>query len=131
MSDVVYLDASAILKLVVEEPESAAVRRYLVGRVGRATSVVGAVETRRIAGRREGGIGNVVRFVLGGIDLIDLDEAVADRASRVALHPLRTHDAIHLASAMELGPDLEALVTYDATLANAARDLGLPVASPS
>jgi predicted nucleic acid-binding protein len=131
VSSVVYLDASAILKLVVQEPESEALRSYLAGRVARATSIVGAVESRRFAGRREADVGAALRFVLGGIDLIDLDGAVADRASRIALHALRTLDAIHLASAMELGLDLEALVTYDSRLSSAARELRLDVASPT
>ncbi len=43
---------------------------------------------------------------------------------------LRTLDAIHLASALDMGADLEAFVTYDARLAAAARDAGLTVVSP-
>lgn len=131
MSDVVYLDASAILKLVVEEPESDAVRSYLAGRVDRATSVVGAIEARRIARKRDADVVEALDFVLGGVDLIDLDHEVADRAAGVALHSPRTLDAIHLASAMELGSDLEALVTYDTRLKKAAQDMGLLVASPA
>ena len=131
MTDVLYLDASAILKLVVDEQESDALRAYLARRVARATSVIGAIESRRIASRGRDDAIEAVGFVLGGIDLIELDGSVASRAASVALGTIRTLDAIHLASAIELGPDLEALVTYDRRLADAARDLGLPIASPA
>lgn len=131
MSGVLYLDASAILKLVVEEPESEALRVYLSGRIDRATSVVGVIESRRFARRSRDDGADLVSFVLGGVDIIDLDEVVASRASAVALSTLRTLDAIHLASALEIGSDLEALVTYDRRLAEAARDMDLPVASPA
>lgn len=43
---------------------------------------------------------------------------------------LRTLDAIHLATAMELGRELDAFVTYDTRLAVAARWVGLVVAAP-
>ena len=131
MSGVLYLDASAILKLVVEEPESEALRVYLSGRIDRATSVVGVIESRRFARRSRDDAADLVSFVLGGVDIIDLDEVVASRASAVALSTLRTLDAIHLASVLEIGSDLEALVTYDRRLAEAARDMDLPVASPA
>jgi len=131
VSGVLYLDASAILKLVVEEPESEALRVYLSGRIDRATSVVGVIESRRFARRSRDDAADLVSFVLGGVDIIDLDEVVASRASAVALSTLRTLDAIHLASVLEIGSDLEALVTYDRRLAEAARDMDLPVASPA
>lgn len=130
MTLVVYLDASAILKLVVDEPESSILRGYLAARQVRATSVVGTVETRRNARKRGGDVSEHVTFVLGGIEVIELGTTVVDRATAVSPPTLRSLDAIHVASALELGSDLEALVTYDGRMIDAALALGLPVVSP-
>ena len=61
---------------------------------------------------------------------VDVDPALVRIASAVSPVGLRTLDAIHLASAIALGSALEAFVTYDRRLAKAAREAGLPVASP-
>lgn len=52
-------------------------------------------------------------------------------AATVGPSSLRTLDAIHLATALGLGAELDAFVTYDNRLAEAARSLGLPVVSPA
>ena len=130
MSDVLYLDASAIVKLVAREPESEALIDYLADRPERATSIVGAVESRRIGRVRGPEAVERLHFILSGVDVIDLDVAVAEAAAVVG-PGLRTLDAIHLASALALGTDLLALVTYDNRLAGAARAVGLEVESPA
>lgn len=62
--------------------------------------------------------------------MIQLDDERLDLAGELEPSPLRSLDAIHLAAALELGDELEALVTYDERMAEGARALGLPVAAP-
>ncbi len=131
MTRVAYLDASAIVKLVVDEIGTESVRSF-VSQPGRyVTSRVGVVETRRAAMRRERYDRSELDAVLSRLETVELDTALADRAAALGPPSLRTLDAIHLATALELGSDLEAFVTYDARLADAARTLGLPVAAPA
>ena len=125
-----YLDASAIVKLVVEETESAALKGYLTDRGERASASIARVEVVR-AVRHKGPIAvRTARTVLDNIDLIQLDDELLDLAGELE-GPLRSLDAIHLAAALELGRELEAVVTYDARMTRAAEALGLPVAAPA
>jgi uncharacterized protein len=125
-----YVDASALVKLAVAEADSAAMHRWYVESERVATSRIGLIEARRAASR-----GNVdrahLRFVLDSLEVIEVDARVADRAAGLGPSALRTLDAIHLASALELGQELDAFVTYDGRLAEAARAVGLPVVSPA
>lgn len=130
MSRVRYFDSSAIVKLVVDEPESEALRAYARAGTPTATSIVGVVEARRAAARRGEVDPRDMAFALGGFEVLDLDGRVADAATLIAPVTLRALDAIHVASARELGADLEALVTYDARMVEAAQSAGLPVVSP-
>jgi predicted nucleic acid-binding protein len=57
--------------------------------------------------------------------------ALLDRAGALEPPTLRTLDAIHVASALALGDELEAIVTYDVRMAAAAEGLGLPLAAPA
>jgi len=126
----VYLDASALVKLVAAEAETAPLLAYLVEHASQATSMVGRVEVRRAAARRPGVPSERVEAVLTRIAAIALDPAVVGVAGAIGPPALRTLDAIHLASAAVLTDELEALVTYDRRLAEAAQELGLPTASP-
>ena len=83
-----------------------------------------AVVRRRIGGDRR------ARRLLDRVDLIELDDELLDLAADLP-EPLRSLDAIHVAAAMELGDQLEALVTYDAQMTRAAEALGLPVLAPA
>jgi uncharacterized protein len=65
------------------------------------------------------------------LEIIELDEAIATNAARLAPATLRSVDAIHLASAMILGDEVSAFVTYDLRLADAARLAGLTVVTPA
>ena len=127
----VYLDASALVKLVAPEAESDAMASFIAEHRSQSTSVVGLVEVRRAAARRPGVTEARVDDVLVRVVGIAFDPDVAAAAAATIGPPtLRTLDAIHLASAAALGADLEALVTYDRRLAEAAKVLGMPVASP-
>ncbi len=125
-----YLDASALVKLIAPEDESAALAALVTEHRSQSTSVVGLVEVRRAAGRRPGVADARVEDVLARIAGIALEPSILTTAATIEPASLRALDAIHLASAAALGADLAAFVTYDRRLAEAARALGLPVASP-
>lgn len=128
---VVYLDASALVKLAVPETESAAMLAFVERNRTQVTSVVATVEVPRVLVRLGISLGDREAAILAEVGSIWLDPTVAARAVAIGPTGLRTLDAIHLASAMELGWDLAAFVTYDRRLADAATALGLPVVSPS
>jgi len=126
-----YLDSSAIVKLVVAEPESAALRRYLRRRRILVSSALARAEVARAllplgeqAVRRG-------REVLARLELIRVSDRILDAAGALLPPELRTLDAIHLATALELGGDLARLVTYDERLREAGGAVGCPVAAPS
>jgi uncharacterized protein len=127
----VYLDASAIVKLVLAEVETAALQTWLTRRPHRATSVLAHVEVARAL--RRVGVDQQARLeaVLEELIVVGLAADIVARAARVGPARLRTLDAIHLATAFALGADLLAFVTYDARLADSARALGIAVAAPA
>jgi uncharacterized protein len=131
-ADVAYLDTSAVVKLLVREGETAALRRWLRRRPRRVASALLSVELLRAA-RRAGEPRLVVeaRRLLSGITLVDVDRAVLDRAGELEPGQLRTLDAIHLATALSVGAELDAVVTYDRRMADAAALVGLAIAAPS
>lgn len=128
----IYLDSSAITKLVRREPETRALLAYLRTGPDRVTSVLSTVEVNRAVRRlsRRGRELERARRVLAAIDQIELDEAVRSRAIELEPAQLRTLDAIHLGTALTLGSDLEAFVTYDMRQAEAAAAIALGVVSP-
>jgi hypothetical protein len=126
-----YLDASALAKLVVAEPETAALENDAAHRAGLLSSRLGAAELRRAAVRvARGDVLQHVEDVLDSVVLVEVSPAILDRAGRLAPAALRTLDAIHLATALTLPfADLD-FITYDHRLAGAARDAGLRVHQP-
>jgi hypothetical protein len=125
-----YLDTSAFVKLVIREPESGALLRSLRQWPWRTSSALLRTEALRAVGRQGQGAAAATRRLLAGLHLIAVDEAVLDRAGELQPWGLRSLDAVHLATALSLGSDLEVVVTYDARLAEGARALGLEVVSP-
>lgn len=127
-----YLDSSAVVKLVQREAESQALRRYLRPHRGeqRVSSALARVEVVRAV--RAGGTDMVqlAHRQLGRLYLVPMHRDLLDEAAELGEGLLRSLDAIHLASAGRLGAELRALVTYDIRMRDAARGLGLPVASP-
>ena len=130
MNAVAYVDASALVRLVIDEAESAAMLRWYVEAQRLVTSRVGVVEMIRATSRREHDPARRSR-VLTDVDVYELDDVIASVASALQPTALRTLDAIHLATALALGPELGAFVTYDDRLAEAARAIGLPVVRPA
>jgi len=126
-----YLDGSAFVKLVVEEAESAAVRTFLANRgARRVSSALLRTESLRAVRHLGPDALATVREGLRRVDLIGIDDRILDAAGILESQVLRTLDAIHLASAMAVGDDLEAIVTYDERMVDAARLLGLSTATP-
>jgi predicted nucleic acid-binding protein len=131
MAGYAYLDASALVKLAVHEPESAALEAAVRQRDALITSTVGAIELQRALARtRKAGAIEQASAVLDAMFLADMTAAVRSRAGRLEPASLRTLDAIHVATALSLVlPDLE-FVTYDDRQAAAARACGLSVVQP-
>ncbi len=125
-----YLDSSALVKLAVQEPESAALRRYLRRRRPLVSSALARTEVLR-ALVLEGADGLARgRAVLGAIDLVRVNDRVLDAAGTLLPSDVRSLDAIHLATAQQLGSDLAQIVTYDDRMLDAARHLGIRTAAP-
>jgi hypothetical protein len=125
-----YLDSSAIVKLVLHEPESAALRRHLRLIADTASSGLAWAEVPRAVRRSEPAALQRVQPVLDRLLAIAVTPDVIAQAARLDPPEVRTADAIHVVSAASLGPDLAWLVTYDARMAAAATAKGLPVVSP-
>ena len=125
-----YLDSSAIVKLVVAEDESEALGALLSSASSRVSCTLARVEVVRAVRTKGARIVADARHVLEGIELIELDDELLDLAADLD-GPLRSFDAIHVAAAMELGDQLDALVTYDARMTHAAEALGMVVAAPA
>jgi uncharacterized protein len=129
---VIYLDTSAFVKLIRGERETPALQGFLTEHPGTplVSSALLVVETRRAVLREAPGELARADLLLTRIDQVDITNAVLEAASRLPDPTLRSLDAIHLATALQLGWDLEALVTYDGRLAAAAGRQRLPVLTP-
>ncbi|MEP7360896.1 MAG: type II toxin-antitoxin system VapC family toxin [Chloroflexota bacterium] len=126
----IYLDSSAAVKLVFEEAESDALQRYLGDRPELSSSSLLRTELVRAAKRLDSRQIGRARRLLVEFAVREIDDEVLDRAGEIAPNTLRSPEAIHIATATLLGPDLDALVTYDRSMIEAARLYGLPVVSP-
>lgn len=125
----IYLDSSALVKLVVEEPESEELRTFVGDRLV-VSSTVGRTEVIRAVARTEPERVGAAERVLAETSLIIIDGPLASAAAWVEPASIRSLDAIHLAAAQRLEVGLEALVTYDRRMVDAAQMAGLRVASP-
>jgi predicted nucleic acid-binding protein len=127
----VYLDSSALVKLVVREAESAALAGHLADHPNRVSCALVRVEVP-LAVRSHGRAAmDRARALLKTISLLRLDDSLLDAAAALGADGLRSLDAIHLAGATALGQGLTELITYDRRMTDAARDLGLVVAAPA
>jgi len=127
---VTYVDSSAIVKLAVAEPESAALRQYLSRRRPLVSSTLAQTEVARAL--MPSGPEAVARgeFVLRRIQLLRVNDRVLTEAGQMTPTELRSLDAIHLASARQLGASVRQIVTYDERMAEAAKACGWAVSSP-
>lgn len=127
-----YLDTSALVKLIVIEDETPALRSYLrkYSDDVRFTAALSRTELLR-AVRRSGSyeLTAHARRVLGRLDMVALTNRLLDEAGSIGPPELRTLDAIHLAAA-HTAPALRGFITYDRRLAASAEAVGIVVAAP-
>lgn len=130
----IYFDTSALVKLIFEEAESAALAEWVTLRpdVPKITSDLSTtVELLRTCRRVDASAVGDANVLLGGIDLLPVDRAIVEHAAALGPTELRSLEAIHLASALSVKADLTALVAYDIRLGSAATDSGIDVVSPA
>lgn len=126
----VYLDSSALVKLVVPEPETAALRAELAGWNRYVSSALVQTEVVRACARVGTAARRLAERVVASIDLIAVDDEVLYAAARLRPLELRTPDAIHVATAQLLGAGLAAVIAYDARLLKGAKTAKLRTIEP-
>ncbi|MEO8682843.1 MAG: type II toxin-antitoxin system VapC family toxin [Vicinamibacterales bacterium] len=129
MTRSVYLDSSAIVKLIKAEAGSLALVDYLDASMQCSTSAISSVEVVRALRRSRVPLAEI-DDAMRGFFLIGLDAEISEIAGQAGPHVVRSLDAIHLASALGIGDESLEFVTYDDRLAAAARDNGLRVVQP-
>jgi predicted nucleic acid-binding protein len=127
-----YIDTSALVKLVVAEKETDSLRAWLADS-DRDPVACDLVRTELIRAVRRAVPDRLVqaRAVLDAVTLLEVTTPIFEAAGRVDPGVLRSLDAVHIAAALDLGDDLEGLVTYDGRLAEAAVANGIPVVAPT
>ena len=128
-----YLDSSALVKLVIDEPESQAMRAYVGGQRGPlTTSALSRTEVVRSAATSDPSTILAARNLLSATNDIAVSRALLDAAADLAVRTgICSLDAIHLATALSVRRHLDAFVTYDRRQAAVAEELGLPVVTPA
>ena len=130
-----YLDSSALVKLIVQEEETRALRTAIAGRnlVSSALAIAEVPRAiRRYAGdRTTSQLARAMEKALRGIAYVPVGIGVLIRAGSFEEPFLRTLDAIHVASALEIADDIDSFITYDSAQAKAAGLAGLPLLQPS
>lgn len=128
----IYLDSSALLKLVFLEPETTELRQWVLDRAGSTltSSELAKVEVQRGCRRVDIGLLPAARQLLSSINLIPLSGDVIDQAGALGDPILRSLDALHLASALTVASELTAFVAYDRRLVAAAAAASLQTVAP-
>lgn len=129
----IYLDTSAAAKLVQHERESAALAVWLTARIGRplVSSALIYPELIRAVTRHRPELADRAIALAQRIMTVPIAADIVISSATVGNPSVRTLDALHLATAVAIGAELEAFVTYDKRLAAAAEAIGLTVAAPS
>jgi predicted nucleic acid-binding protein len=127
-----YLDTSAVVKLVAAETETVALTAWIASEQNEFVSCdLLRTELFRTVRRSSHDSVTRARNVVDSITILAVPSTTFERAGELTPPTLRSLDAIHLAAALELGDDLDGLVTYDDRLAAAAASYGITVISPS
>lgn len=129
------MDTSALTKLLVAEVETSDLRSWLSVQSGlnetAVTSALGRVELMRAVARvGEPGLPERARYLLDGVDILPITDAVIALAESIGPANLRSLDAIHLAAASQVRDEMTSFVTYDHRLLDGCRDVGFPTQSP-
>ena len=126
------MDTSALVKLIVREPETPALRSWLAAEDRQPVSCdLTRTELMRTVRRAAPELAPNARRALDTVTLTQVTTAVFEQAGRLEPVTLRSLDAIHLAAALDLDDDLDGLITYDSQLAQAARATGVEVIAPA
>ncbi len=125
------VDSSAIVKLIVDEPKSQSFSAWLKNCKGELfVSEIAHTEVARAIARVDANLHRQLKTVLERFGTIRVSSQILAIASVLAPTKLRTLDAIHLASCLILGDDLDGLVTYDDSQTDAAHQNGITVVAP-
>lgn len=129
----IYLDTSALVKLIYDQDESAGLEAWLqtVASVPKLTSEITVVELLRTCRRVDVDALADAEMLLAGVDLVPIDAAIIRTAANLDPAEMRSLDAIHVATGLAVGDDLTAFVAYDRRLMGAAQGARLPAVSPS
>jgi predicted nucleic acid-binding protein len=127
-----YLDTSAALKLLAQENDSAALATFYDAHTTSpwVSSALLRIELIRAVNRALPAALPEARDLLLAFDYITIDDEIVEAAMNEPDRMLRSLDAIHLATARQLGTDLTSLITYDDRLASAAHAAGMIVTVP-
>ena len=129
----VYVDASAAAKLFIAERETSDLQQWLsdLSKPHLVSSALLAVELLRLLRLvNPATVTPAEQFLAADVDIVEITPPVLGDATTVPPPRLRTLDAIHLATALDLGASVDILLTYDKVLIKAARATGLTVAFP-
>ena len=128
-----YADTSAVIKLLVEETYSRAFAAFYDAHADAewVSSALLRIEVVRAVTRARPALLPEARELLLAFSCIAMDDEVVEGAMNEPDRSLRSLDAIHLATARILAPELDGLVSYDDRLLRAAADAGLPAISPA
>ena len=127
---IAYVDSSALVKLVIPEPESGALRTELTAWEHHVSSALARVEVVRACARVDAKARRTAEQVVDALDLISVDEGVLHEAAHLEPVELRSLDAIHVAAALVLGDALGVAIVYDDRLLQAMAAAGITTAAP-
>ena len=127
----IYVDSSAIVKLVVREKESSALRRYLRRKSPLVVSALARTEVARALLPFGDGAIQRGRDVLSRLELIRVSDRILLDAGSLLPAEIRSLDAIHLVTMLQLGTSLRRLVTYDARMTSAAGEMAIATVAPA
>jgi predicted nucleic acid-binding protein len=129
---IIYCDSSALVKLVIDEPESAELEAWLGMQPEPVlvSSVLARTEVVRAVARTDPNAVQLAVDLLAALSVVELDVSLADDAARLDPPELRSLDALHVAAALRLGPALGSMVSYDERMLDAAKGYGVAVAHP-
>jgi predicted nucleic acid-binding protein len=131
-TDPIYLDSSALLKLIFDEEETPGLVAFLSDWPARVSSALARIEVMRIAARVEDrAVAREAQRIFRGLSLVRVDDGIVAAAAAIKPAGLRSLDAIHLATEQAFDHHLAGMVVYDRRLAAAARDHGIAVWAPA
>ncbi|HMU26386.1 MAG TPA: type II toxin-antitoxin system VapC family toxin [Solirubrobacterales bacterium] len=123
-----YFDTSALTKLILDEEESPRISEFMNTReVSLVSSQLSEVELLRAVSRSQPGSRPKARELLDRMVLLPITSSILERAAVLDPPSLRSLDAIHLATAVEIKTHLAGVMTYDNRMRKAAEGLQLPV----